>query len=48
MDVLARGVCQTGHRRVVDGAGHAFPSLLGHEAFGIVAAVGAVVAVGNE
>ncbi|GEO97047.1 alcohol dehydrogenase catalytic domain-containing protein [Kocuria turfanensis] len=46
--MLVCGACQTGRRRVVDGVRHAFPILLGHEAFGIVAAVGAVVAVGNE
>ena len=40
VEVLTCGVCQTDHHYVEGGVGEDFPFLLGHEASGIVAAVG--------
>jgi S-(hydroxymethyl)mycothiol dehydrogenase len=40
VEVLTCGVCQTDHHYVEGGVGDDFPFLLGHEASGIVAAVG--------
>ncbi|WP_035758902.1 S-(hydroxymethyl)mycothiol dehydrogenase [Granulicoccus phenolivorans] len=51
VDVITCGVCQTDHHYQVGGVGDDFPFLLGHEASGVVAAVGegvTEVAVGDR